>query len=191
MNILSKNHPSSRYRKENGITTIDLKLPNANHLFDLRDPAPFREKDLDEDAVDYIVSATSEFKIKTPLKLALHFSDLPELGPPENIVCNSIHDYFKYEFNLVSIKLTRVFRRGHVALIFGLCFLILCLFLSKFIILGEAHMAKTILSEGVTILGWVAMWKPCEIFLYSWWPLIEQRAIYKKLSKIDIDIYYS
>ncbi len=36
---------------------IDISLRLAEQLFDGRDPAPFRERDLDEDAADYILAA--------------------------------------------------------------------------------------------------------------------------------------
>jgi hypothetical protein len=35
-------------------------LTTAHQLFDERDPAPFRERDLSADAVDYIVGAAEE-----------------------------------------------------------------------------------------------------------------------------------
>ena len=25
--------------------------------------------------------------------------------------------------------------------------------------------------EGLLIVGWVAMWRPLEVFLYDWWPI--------------------
>lgn len=42
---------SPRYRMEGGQTCIDIKLRNADQLFDGRDPAPFRDRDLDDDAL--------------------------------------------------------------------------------------------------------------------------------------------
>ena len=35
--------------------------------------------------------------------------------------------------------------------------------------------AGDILREGLVITGWVAMWRPIEVLLYDWWPLIQTR----------------
>lgn len=41
-----------RYRREEGAVCIDLRLRSERQLFDLRDPAPFRERDLDHAALE-------------------------------------------------------------------------------------------------------------------------------------------
>jgi hypothetical protein len=38
----------------------------------------------------------------------------------------------------------------------------------------------------LTIGGWVAMWRPMQIFLYDWWPLQKQISLYKRLSHAHI-----
>jgi hypothetical protein len=40
------------YRVEDGKVCIDIRVRTARQLFDLRDPAPFRERDWDQGAVD-------------------------------------------------------------------------------------------------------------------------------------------
>ena len=44
-----------RYPVEGGRAVIEIKVKTFHHLFDQRDPAPFRDKDLDEDAAEYIL----------------------------------------------------------------------------------------------------------------------------------------
>ena len=42
------------------------------------------------------------------------------------------------------------------------------------------------LSEGLLIIGWVANWRPAEIFLYDWRPMKRQREILDELANMDI-----
>jgi hypothetical protein len=42
------------------------------------------------------------------------------------------------------------------------------------------------LNEGLLILGWVANWRPLEIFLYDWWPLTRRRDLYRRLSNAKV-----
>jgi hypothetical protein len=46
-------------------------------------------------------------------------------------------------------------------------------------------------SEGLSILGWVAMWRPVEIFLYDWWPEIGKRRLFDRLASMPIDTVMS
>jgi hypothetical protein len=34
----------------------------------------------------------------------------------------------------------------------------------------------------------VAMWKPLEIYLYGWWPLLRRRRVYERLSRMPVEI---
>ena len=43
-----------------------------------------------------------------------------------------------------------------------------------------------ILREGLTIVGWVAMWRPLEICLYDWWPLYDDQRRLDKLARIRV-----
>jgi hypothetical protein len=45
----------------------------------------------------------------------------------------------------------------------------------------------TIVSEGLLILGWVAMWRPVEIFLYDWWPELGKRRLFDRIVHMQIE----
>jgi hypothetical protein len=44
--------------------------------------------------------------------------------------------------------------------------------------------------ESLLIGGWVAMWRPLEIFLYDWWPIRPERRLYERLSAMPIRITF-
>jgi hypothetical protein len=43
-----------------------------------------------------------------------------------------------------------------------------------------------ILTESFLIPGWVAIWKPSEIFLYAWPPIAARRKLFHRLSEATI-----
>lgn len=45
-----------------------------------------------------------------------------------------------------------------------------------------------ILTEGLIILGWMAMWRPLEIFLYDWFPIYQSQKVLEKLSQIQVEV---
>src|SRR5580692_4177917 len=49
-----------RYRFEDDTYWIDVRLASVDQLFDNRDPAPFRERDLDPDLSEYLLGAAED-----------------------------------------------------------------------------------------------------------------------------------
>ena len=45
-----------------------------------------------------------------------------------------------------------------------------------------------LMSEGLLIGGWVAMWRPLQIFLYEWWPIARKRRIYQALARSSVQV---
>ena len=43
-------------------------------------------------------------------------------------------------------------------------------------------------NEGLIILGWVANWRPVEIFLYDWWPIARRRRLYRRLAGARVQV---
>ena len=81
----------------------------------------------------------------------------------------------------------QLLRRGSISLGIGLGFLVTFFLLGQFILraMGESQWG-TLLRESLIIGGWVAMWKPLEIFLYDWWPLLGEQRIHDRLSRIAV-----
>ena len=53
-----------------------------------------------------------------------------------------------------------------------------------------AGAVREILREGLVITGWVAMWRPLEILLYDWWPLIDERRQIRRILDAAVSIRY-
>jgi hypothetical protein len=166
---------------------IELKLSGLNQLFNSMDPSPFRERDLDRDAEEFIVSWASEHSRKHELRLVVHLANAPEgLDRPDLVVSGAIGHYFDYRATMTGHELKRLLREGRAALLVGLVFLGLCQFGAS--TLAGANGWRAIVGEGLLIVGWVAMWKPLEIGLYRWWPLVAQGRLYRRLSRMPVEV---
>ena len=47
------------------------------------------------------------------------------------------------------------------------------------------------LRESLLIGGWVAMWRPLEVFLYDWWPIRAEARLYDRLAAMPVRIQYA
>jgi hypothetical protein len=70
----------------------------------------------------------------------------------------------------------------------GSLFLGTCLLTSHLLQFAETNALGEVVRESLTIGGWVAMWRPMEIFLYEWWPLLRWRRMYENLSCMRVEI---
>jgi hypothetical protein len=170
---------------------IQLKLRDVTQLFNSLDPSPFNEKDLDHDAEEFIISWAREISSHKELRLVIHI-EVP-LPPTESeaSVDDSVRHYFAYRASMARLELREFLKRGRTSLLIGGCFLTFCLLLSQLIAKRIAvGVIGSIAEESLTIGGWVAMWRPMEIYLYDWWPLKRKVQLLTKLSHIKVKIHF-
>jgi hypothetical protein len=185
-----ENLSRTRYRKEGDAYVIDIRLKNARQMFDARDPAPFRERDLDDDAVRYFITAAQEFSLKTPLKLVVEFTEETFESIDVAALDQAIRLHFKYEADALRGRLRSTFRSGRLFLLIGGLVLLGCVLVERYIRTFQSPVEfESILREGPIIGVWVAMWRPIETFLYDWWPIREKELHFKKLAASEIKIY--
>lgn len=176
---------SKKYPIIDGRPAIEIKVETLSQLFDERDPAPFLNKDLDEDAEEYIISSIQEIGMKDKLILAIFSED--QLNIDTNIIENAIHKHFSYKADLIATQIKAKLKLGFKALIIGLSFLFIATLSS--VMIPDKNLVLKFFKEGLMLLGWVSMWFPVNIFLYEWWPLADKRRMMVFLSKVDIKIH--
>ena len=178
----------SHYRRENGKVLLELTLKNVMQIFNSLDPSPFHEKDLDDDAEVYIIDMVEDFPLPTPLTLVLYL-------PPE--VCRTesastlepaIHHHFTYKAASARRSLRQLLHRGRISLAIGVGFIFLTGALSSLLASFIHSGPGAWLSQGLLIVGWVAMWEPINIFLYGWWPVRRKMKVFEKISEMEVRV---
>ena len=90
-------------------------------------------------------------------------------------------------YKLIRRELRQLLHYGWVSLIIAFAFLGLCVTVAQ-TIEPDLGRFKPILREGLIILGWVAMWRPLDVYLYRWWPVHRLGRIYQGLSRMPVEI---
>jgi len=176
---------------EDRVHHIDIKIKKIAQLFNSFDPSPFLEKDLDDDAFEYIMSSVSEHPIKTKQKIVIHIPHNQRAKISEIEIKRAIHNYFEYKKMIADRGIKLKIKEGQLSLIVGITFLVLCLGIGEYV-KGLGDNAWTYIAfEGLLIGGWVAMWKPISDILYEWWPIWKEKRIYHKISGMDIEFRYT
>jgi hypothetical protein len=151
------------------------------------DPAPFPEKDLDTDAEEFILSWVQEFPLEEPVTMVVHLNEFPADQDPQKVIEEGVHHYFAYRARLNRMEFRQLLKEGQQSLIIGLLFLAACLTAGHAIGGESSGTFRSIAQESLTIAGWVAMWRPMQIYLYDWWPLRRRGKFYHKLSRMKVE----
>ena len=167
---------------------IEVNLRDVRQLFNTMDPSPFHDRDLDHDAEEFIVSWAREFPVAEPLVLVLHLKEVAAGENPQSVAEQGVQHYFAYRARQNAMEFRRLMREGWQCLLIGLVFLVACLTLGRALGGGQPGTLWGLLQESLVIGGWVAMWRPMEIYLYEWWPLRRRRRVYEKLGRMPVEV---
>ncbi len=171
------------------IYDIELKLNDIRQLFNSLDPAPFLERELDDDAVEYIVGSVKEHHYERKMRIIIYLPEEKARKISALDTQKAIAHHFTYQLDLLRRKLNNLLNEGRNAFVAGISFLIICLSLSEFLhLFVKDWLIAKILSEGLMIAGWVGLWKPISIFLYDWWPIESEKKIFQKIRDMELKV---
>ena len=174
-------------RKHPPIHQIELRLGSLPELFNSMDPTPFHRRDLDANVEEFIESWALEFPRNSRFRIMVHIG-LATPEDPAPVVAAAIHNFFNYKAELSKRNVKVLLLEGRTSLLIGLAFLAACLLGADWL---STHVGNTFLrvfKESLLIGGWVAMWRPMQVFLYDWWPLVRRGQIYRSLGRAIVHV---
>jgi hypothetical protein len=167
---------------------LALRVREVAQLFNSMDPTPFLNKDLDPAAESFIETWAAGHAPNSHFHITIHLEQLPHTQDTTEILTGAIHNHFAFKAERTRMELRHLLKQGRISLLIGLVFVSLCLVAADTIDKLGSHTGTSIARESLTIVGWVAMWRPLQIFLYDWWPLWRQVGLYQKISNAHIQV---
>ena len=178
----------SLYKRENGLVLIEIKLSSVMQMFNSFDPAPFHEKELDSAAENYIVDTVKDFPVKTRFKIVIYLP--PDIAGTDRAmkIPQAIRNHFEYKVLVQDRKFRLRFRHGRFTLLIGLSFLTLALLARHYVSSYSDLLAAQLFADALLIIGWASMWEPITVLLYELWPIIRQKRVYERISRMEIAV---
>jgi len=168
---------------------LELRVGEMRQLFNAMDPAPFRERDLDPKAVEYILEWGRETRAGQPLGLIVHLGRESPTLDDEIVLRDAIHEYFRQRAQATRRALRQLFRVGRISLVIGVGVLAAAIGIGEAIAgLVRKESYGGLIKETLVIGGWVALWRPAEIFLYEWWPIRAAARLEDRLAEMDVRV---
>jgi hypothetical protein len=146
-------------------------------------------RDLDPKAEAFIVEWARELPRDAPLALLVRVSRETPSPDEAGALRQAVREYFVHGAAATRARLRRLFRTGRWALLIGLAFVAAANAVGDLVAeLVKAHGYGRFLHESIVIGAWVALWRPLEILLYDWWPILGEARLYDRLSAMRVDV---
>lgn len=159
---------------------LPIHVGRLEQLFDSMDPTPFRERDLDPRAEEYIADWAREQRADARLALRVH---LPG-GGDTALVQEAVARHFRTRAQSTRHGLRQLLRNGRRSLAIGIAVVAATTVTADLV----SEYRYGILAESLVIGGWVAMWRPIEIFLYDWWPVRAEARLQDRLAELSVSV---
>ena len=170
---------------------IEVLAEDLLQLFNPIDPTPLRERDLDPRVEAFIVDWSREVSRQKPLALLVRMSREADSGEAETLLRDAVRRFFRERAQSSRRQLRQLFHRGRISLAIGLAVLATFTTAAQLVTMTDSGGVAQILRESLAIGGWVAMWRPLEVFLYDWWPISADAKLFDRLAAMPVRISYT
>jgi hypothetical protein len=164
--------------------SVSLHVRDLSQMFNSLDPSPFWDRDLDRNAAAFIEDEFSDKRSAEVWHLHVQTHEGAELAADLQA---AVENYYGRLAATARRELVEHRRMGHIALAFGLTFLLLSMS-ARELLLQLVEVLPRALDEGLIILAWVALWRPAEMLAYEWIPLIRKRRLYERLAGVSVAV---
>lgn len=166
--------PPVQLSEESDCHAMTLSLAEARYLFEAPALDPMAGSHLGQSGVDMVLQRLKRQKLprETPLALSIRLPTAQAGADSEAQLQAALSAYTAAQIASEEDGLKLLRRETGQSLRVGGLFLAVCLTLSALVDLFTflPPFAQTLLRESLVIAGWVGLWHPLDLLLYSWWP---------------------
>lgn len=172
-------------RGSQGAGLIEVSVGEPEQLFERLDPTSAADRHLEEKVEQFVLHQADEDP-RAEYRLIVRVREPADSGIDETALAEAIRHHFRHRRDEESARLRGLVRDGKWDVMVGLLFLFVCgvLGVSAFRIFPAA--IGIFVEQGLLILGWVALWRPADLFLYDLRPIRRRRDLLDALSVMDV-----
>ncbi len=173
---------------------IDLYLSDIRNFFQVPDVDPFAGDDIDLSGIDQLMDALKarpDWR-RTGVEAVVHLPVTAAGDPRAARLPAALDRYCRIQSEYSRRKVTELRLEGRHAMRMGALFLVICMALSGVFekLVGAEGFLGRVLVEGLVIAGWVGLWHPLDLLLYSWWPYARDIKLYEKIKAMPVEMAF-
>jgi len=170
-------------------TEVAIRVSTVGQLFNPLDRSPFRERDIAAGVEEFLVGWVRELPQGAPFIIAVYLPAEEMAKPQVRDIGDAIAHYFDDRAQVAVRDLRELFRIGRRFIAIGVVVLAACLTASQVAarMIPNAVVAR-VLEESLIIVGWVANWRPIEIYLYDWLPIRRRITLNRRIAAAKVEV---
>lgn len=166
-----------RFDEDKGHFLIDIDLDFYRELYSEWDFSPQRNRDLDDDLLEYLIDCCDEIPVPYPVAITINLPASVYDATREKHATLSFYNFFTYRIRKEKKGYQRYFSKVLKYLLIGTLLLISASLLKNYILFPHADL----LSEGLIIGAWVSIW---EVFSVLFFNLSDHRKKIRMLRRL-------
>lgn len=169
-----------------GIWEIPLVLSDMSDAADsaLSLPLPYRR--LNAEVLDYLQDAAQDLPKKASARIVVYLP-MDKIAPGMEERLNAcLGVYRRIRLAQARKQERRALSEAVQAFIWGTAFMLACQAIRFAANFPDWPMLSSTLSEGLLVLGWVALWNPYERLLFSWRPEVRRRRLFERIAGFPV-----
>jgi len=174
------------YDKKNNAYKIEISLDKYEDIYNEWDPTPFKKRDIEEEFIKYVIDSSTDIPMKYNLDLDLYLPEKMYDEKKEKNAKAAMKSYFNYLLDRNKRTLMNSVVRCLRSTFIGIILLGFYFFSS----VDTGNGVAKVLVEGVSILGWVALWDVGEELLLNLITNYNKRRNLKRISKAKVEFVY-
>lgn len=184
-----KNYLKQIYKMnpETNAFIIEISLDSYNEIFNGWDPSPIKRRDLDPDLVHFMEECDAEIPLNYPLELQFYLPKEQLDEDKENLTRIGIKNNFSFTALFIMKELDLIKKKIVFYILTAFAFLWVG-YLSRQQV--EANIITSVLTEGLTIGGWVFLWEVFSLFFFSRQEVLARLKRYKRFKEANISFSY-
>lgn len=176
--------PQQACRGADGVWEIKIMLASLAGAVETLVPVPLSNVQFDADLVAYVEDHMSLPKHE-PFRMIVYFPVEKTTPEDEAVLSTIMRTYLQERIRKRRSKERAALRSVVGACFWGFMFMLACQIVRWLANFPEYPALTSTLSEGLLVLGWVALWNPYDRLLFSWWPALKQRRLVERIARAE------
>jgi hypothetical protein len=162
-----------------------IRVSSIDQLFWEFDGRPVADRTLSGDARWYLLDEWERVRNAEPSYLVVYAPESDRAGTDEDAVRSAIWTSLRRSSGPLR-RIDPLSRQEKVAATIGILFLLACVMASTAMDQASENVFIEGLSQGILLVGWVALWRPAERFVVDVAPHMVNRRRFAEFADIDV-----
>ncbi len=172
---------------DTGAFAIEVALDRYDDIFNERDPAPYRRRDVDPDIESYLELCAADIPLKYSLSIVFRAPESIKDRESERLVLAGLDNFFAFELKLMYRQIRRLNIKTVQQMLIAFFLLLIAQYSSRFL---ATNLVLNVVREGIYVGAWVFAWESVSTFFFRKKEIRRRMKEWERLKNAEIRFVY-